>query len=135
MTSSDRFETLYRAHEATVRRCVVSLGLPPHLGPDLLQDVWLTALRRLDEGGRVSTFTSPITPRRSDLRSAADPWRCSPLSERVARGSSLKGEEMGAQGHAREAVVISASSCAHARTGRDRPVATLTTTDPVQPGG
>lgn len=49
MTSSDRFETLYRAHEATVRRCVVSLGLPPHLGPDLLQDVWLTALRRLDE--------------------------------------------------------------------------------------
>lgn len=44
-----RFEALYEAHRACVERSVASLGLPRHLWPDLAQDVWLTALRRIDE--------------------------------------------------------------------------------------
>lgn len=44
-----RFEALYAAHRACVERSVASLGLPRQLWPDLTQDVWLTALRRLDE--------------------------------------------------------------------------------------
>jgi RNA polymerase sigma-70 factor (ECF subfamily) len=44
-----RFEQLYKAHGAAVERCVASFGLPRHVWPDILQDVWMTAVRRLDE--------------------------------------------------------------------------------------
>jgi RNA polymerase sigma-70 factor (ECF subfamily) len=44
-----KFDELYRAHATVVQRCVASLGLPRHTWPDILQDVWMTACRRLDE--------------------------------------------------------------------------------------
>lgn len=44
-----KFDELYRAHSAVVQRCVASLGLPRHTWPDILQDVWMTASRRLGE--------------------------------------------------------------------------------------
>lgn len=44
---SARFAELYRRHDPGVRRCVAGLGLPRHLWPDILQDTWITAHRRL----------------------------------------------------------------------------------------
>lgn len=49
LTGHTEFDTLYQAHQATVRRCVASFGIPRDIWPDILQDVWLTANSRLDE--------------------------------------------------------------------------------------
>lgn len=42
-----RFEVLYRTHQAAVSRCVARLGVPREVWPDILQEVWITAARRL----------------------------------------------------------------------------------------
>ena len=46
-SANARFEALYRAHHAAVSRCVARLGVPRETWPDILQEVWITAARRL----------------------------------------------------------------------------------------
>lgn len=48
-TRHPTFDALYRAHHRVVERCVASFGLPRDIWPDILQDVWMSASRRLDE--------------------------------------------------------------------------------------
>lgn len=46
-SANARFEVLYRTHQAAVSRCVARLGVPREVWPDILQEVWITAARRL----------------------------------------------------------------------------------------
>ena len=46
-SANARFEALYRTHQAAVSRCVARLGVPREVWPDILQEVWITAARRL----------------------------------------------------------------------------------------
>lgn len=46
-SANARFEALYRTHQTAVSRCVARLGLPREAWPDIVQEVWITAARRL----------------------------------------------------------------------------------------
>lgn len=76
----ERFESLYASHHDFVRRTAMSMGAPSHAADDVVQDVFLVALRRLDD------FDDSRSPRawlfgivRNVARRARDKQRRSPL--------------------------------------------------------